>query len=65
MLRYVGLGLYSFGRAIPTILRDLIGLAGAVAIAYGAWLLHPAAGYIVGGSLALAGAILASLNTRN
>jgi hypothetical protein len=42
---------------VPVILRDLIGLAGAASIAFGAWMLHPAAGFIVGGVLALAGAL--------
>ncbi|WP_375058407.1 hypothetical protein [Zobellella sp. DQSA1] len=31
----------------------LVGLAGAAAIAFGAWLLTPAAGFIVGGGLAV------------
>lgn len=47
-------------RAVPTFLRDATGLAGAGSIAYGAWLLHPAAGFIIGGVLALGGAFLAA-----
>jgi len=43
--------------AVAVILRDLIGLAGAASITYGAWLLHPAAGFIVGGAFALLAAI--------
>jgi len=40
--------------------RDLLGLAGALSIAYGAWLIYNPAGYIVGGVLVLAGTILSS-----
>jgi hypothetical protein len=43
---------------LAIIIRDLIGLAGAASIAYGAWLLLPAAGFIVGGGFALVGAIV-------
>lgn len=45
------------GRAAPVIIRDLVGLAAVGAISYGAWLLHPAAGYITGGALVLTGVI--------
>lgn len=37
---------------------DLAGLAGAAAIAYGAWLVHEPAGFIIGGALLLAAAWL-------
>lgn len=47
-------------RILPTILRDLIGLASVGLIAYGAWLIMPAAGFIVAGTLLLAGVILVS-----
>lgn len=43
---------------IPILFRDLAGLAAVGSIAYGSWMLHPAAGFIVGGSLVLAGVIL-------
>ncbi len=42
------------------ILRDLAGLAGAGLVAYGAWLLAPPAGFITGGLLLLAAALLLS-----
>ena len=48
------------GRVLPTILRDIAGLAGVGLIAYGAWLVVPAAGFIVAGVLLLAGVILVS-----
>lgn len=41
--------------AAGVLLRDLVGVAGAGAIAYGAWLAWPPAGFIVGGLLTLAG----------
>jgi hypothetical protein len=43
---------------LAVIARDLIGLAGAASITYGAWLVLPAAGFIVGGAFALVGAIV-------
>jgi len=36
-----------------SILTFLIGLAGALLVAFGAWLVFPPAGYIVGGLLCL------------
>lgn len=36
-------------------LRDAVGVAGAASIAYGSWLVYEPAGFIVGGSLVLAG----------
>lgn len=33
------------------VIRDLLGIAGAGLMAYGAWLITPAAGFIVGGSV--------------
>lgn len=38
--------------------RDLVGLGGAAAITYGAWLSYQPAGYIVGGLLAVIAAVL-------
>ncbi len=47
-------------RALPGLLRDAAGFAAVASIAYGSSLLHPAAGYIVGGALVLVGVMLAS-----
>lgn len=57
-----GLSLMGRGiaRAAPTVTRDLAGIAAVGSIAYGAWLLHPAAGFIVGGALVLIGVIASS-----
>ena len=43
--------------ALAALLRDLAGLLGAASITYGARLVSPAAGFIVGGVLLLAGAL--------
>lgn len=43
---------------LATVMRDLAGLAGAGLVAYGAWLVFPPAGFITGGVLLLAGALL-------
>lgn len=40
------------------VIRDLVGVSGAISIAYGAWLAYPPAGFIVGGALAIAAAWL-------
>lgn len=39
---------------------DALVLAGAGAVSYGAWLVYPAAGFIVGGLLAMAAGFLAA-----
>lgn len=46
---------------VPALLRDLLGLAGAGLIAYGAWLISPPAGFITGGALLVIGVVLSSL----
>jgi hypothetical protein len=42
------------------LLIDFVGLAGAAAVAFGAWCIYPPAGFIVGGLLLLSGAVLLS-----
>jgi hypothetical protein len=39
-------------------LPDALIVAGAAAVAYGAWLIYAPAGFIVGGILALAGGVI-------
>lgn len=46
---------------IITAIPDAMIVAGGIAIAIGAGLLHIAAGFIVGGVLAIAGGVLASM----
>lgn len=40
--------------------RDAAGMSGAASVAYGAWLVYEPAGFIVGGALMLAAAMLAA-----
>ncbi len=51
-------GVRSAIRAVPSLLCDLAGFAGAGSIAYGAWLIFPPAGLITGGLLLMAFALL-------
>lgn len=60
MFRSVARGMASVGRALPVLFRDVLGSCAVASIAYGAWLLHEAAGFIAGGVLVLAGVMLAS-----
>jgi hypothetical protein len=50
---------------VPGIVRDFAGLSGAVLVSYGAWLVYPPLGFIVGGSLMIAGALLLALGSRS
>lgn len=51
-------------KIVLTVARDITGLAGAALIAYGAWLVMPAAGFVVGGFFLLAGAWLSARRTN-
>lgn len=63
MLARIGSALTPVFRGLPVVVRDLSGLVGVGLIAYGAWLIAPAAGFITAGVLLLAGAILVSLKS--
>ncbi|WP_439399058.1 hypothetical protein ACRQ5Q_16910 [Bradyrhizobium sp. PMVTL-01] len=45
-------------RRAPHVVFDMVGFAGAGAIAYGAWLIYVPAGFLVGGALAMALSVL-------
>lgn len=49
--------MHKFLATLPVIVRDVAGLLGAALLAYGARLIYPPAGYIVGGLLLLAGSL--------
>ncbi len=51
-------GLRALAAAVPTVIRDLAGLAGVGLISYGAWLIYAPAGFITAGALLLVGAVL-------
>lgn len=55
----LGSGVRSFVRALPSLICDLAGFAGAGLVAYGAWLVYAPAGFLVGGVLLIALSILA------
>jgi len=44
--------------ALPAMARDLVGIAGAGLISYGAWLAYPPAGFVIGGALMVMAAVL-------
>lgn len=44
-------------RYIPAV-RDVAGLSGAAMIAYGAWMIYEPAGFIIGGLMMVAAAII-------
>lgn len=64
MLKNVGYGLIWLASYLPALLRDMVGLSAVALIAYGAWLILPAAGFIVAGVLLLAGVICLSVRAR-
>ena len=45
---------------LPALLRDAVGIGGAVLVSYGVWTLHPSAGMIVGGVLMIGTALALS-----
>ena len=63
---YLGLKIKHMRRlisALPALIIDLAGLAGAAAITYGMWQIYPPAGWIAGGALGLAAAWLFARQT--
>lgn len=47
-------------KTIPKLIPDVLALAGTAAITYGAWCIYRPAGWIVGGALLIAGAVVVS-----
>lgn len=47
---------------ITSAIPDALIVAGSLALSYGAGLLHPAAGFIVGGLLLIAGGVIVARN---
>ena len=64
MTKVLASALCELAAAVPGLLRDLAGLSGVGLVAYGAWLIYPPAGFIVGGSLLILGALLLALGHR-
>ncbi|MFO1158440.1 MAG: hypothetical protein U1E60_06350 [Reyranellaceae bacterium] len=64
MMKQLAIAVRATAAAAPGLLRDLAGLSGVGLVAYGAWLIYPPAGFIVGGSLLILGALLLALGHR-
>jgi len=64
MMNQLAVAVRATAAAVPGLLRDLAGLSGVGFVAYGAWLIYPPAGFIVGGSLLILGALLLALGNR-
>lgn len=64
MMKLLGAALRVVAVALPALLRDLAGLCGVGLVSYGAWLVYPPAGFIVGGAMLIVGALLLALGHR-
>lgn len=56
--RGIGRGTAAAIATVPTLLRDLVGLAGAASIVYGIWQIYNPAAYIAGGIMMTGAALL-------
>ncbi|WP_319798315.1 hypothetical protein [Nitrobacter sp.] len=52
-------------KVLPEITRDIFGLAGAASVSYGAWMIYPPAGFIVGGALMMLGSVLTAMGGKS
>lgn len=64
MMKQLAVAVRAIAAAVPGLLRDLAGLGGVGLVAYGAWLIYPPAGFMVGGTLLILGALLLALGNR-
>ena len=64
MMKLLATAVRTIAMAVPSLVRDLAGLCGVGLVSYGAWLIHPPAGFITGGILLIVGALLISLGSR-
>jgi hypothetical protein len=55
----------SFAKMVPGLLRDIAGICGVSLVSYGAWLIYPPAGFIVGGMLLTLGTLLLAFAARS
>ncbi len=51
----------SLALGLPDLLRDLVGLAGAALMSYGAYQIYEPAGYLVGGAMLIGGVAYSAL----
>lgn len=54
--------LASMAAKLPAAIPDALIVLGVAIVSYGAWLVYPPAGFIVGGVLVLAGGVIAAGN---
>jgi len=59
MMTMLAAVLRAVAAAVPGLVRDIAGLSGVGLVSYGAWLIYPPAGFITGGGLLIAGALVA------
>ena len=64
MMKLLATAVRTIAGAVPGLFRDLAGLCGVGLISYGAWLIYPPAGFVVGGLLLILGALLIALGSR-
>lgn len=57
-MKILSQGLLWLRATVPKLVPDVLALAGAMAITYGVALVHPPAGWIVGGFLSIAAAVI-------
>ena len=64
MMKLLAAAVSGLAAAMPGLVRDLAGLSGVSLVSYGAWLIYPPAGFMVGGWLLIVGALLVALGSR-
>lgn len=64
MMKLLGSALRVVAVAMPGLMRDVAGLCGVGLVSYGAWLIYPPAGFIVGGAMLIVGALMLALGHR-
>jgi len=64
MMTMLAAALRAVAAAVPGLVRDIAGLSGVGLVSYGAWLIYPPAGFIVGGCLLIVGVLLVALGNR-
>ena len=64
MMNLLAAAVRTIAMVVPGHVRDLAGLCGVGLVSYGAWMIYPPAGFIVGGILLIVGALLIALGNR-
>ena len=64
MMKLLAAAVRTIAGVVPGLVRDLAGLCGVGLVSYGAWMIYPPAGFVVGGLLLILGALLIALGSR-